>query len=113
MKDTQYILNVNQSPRTINYFNEECDGKAGAQYIFKFDNGYGASVVKHDFSYGHESGLWELAVIKFLPDSPLTFRSEDWNIEYDTPITDDVLGHLSNEGVQDALDEVERLVGEY
>ena len=32
------------------------------EYIF--DNGYGASVVRNQMSYGHEGGWFELAVIK-------------------------------------------------
>ena len=36
----------------------------GIQRIYKFDNGYGASVVKHKYSYGGDKGLWELAVIE-------------------------------------------------
>ena len=36
-----------------------------AHYIFKFDNGIGASVIKHIGSYGYDQDLWELATIKF------------------------------------------------
>ena len=32
----------------------------GIQRFFKFNNGYGASVIRHDSSYGSEKGLWEL-----------------------------------------------------
>lgn len=37
----------------------------GIQKIVKFDNMYGASVIKHKHSYGGDLGLWELAVIKY------------------------------------------------
>lgn len=33
----------------------------GVRYRFKFDNGYGASVICHMGSYGGKDGLWELA----------------------------------------------------
>jgi hypothetical protein len=69
----------------------------GVQRFYKFSNGYGASVVRHSFSYGGEDGLWELAVFK------------DGKICYDTPITDDVLGHLTEQMVNDALDRIEAL----
>jgi hypothetical protein len=67
----------------------------GVQHLAFYPNGYGASIVKHNFSYGHEDGLWELAVIKG--------TEEDWNICYDTHITSDVLGHLSESDVEDTL----------
>lgn len=69
-----------------------CNG--GIQYIFTAPNGYGASIVKHSFSYGGKNGLWELAVL--LGDA----------ICYDTPITDDVLGHLTEEEVNDTLKQI-------
>ena len=59
-----------------------------------FPNGYGVSVVKTPYSYGHEEGLYELAVLKGV--------EENWSICYDTEITNDVLGYLT----QDELDEV-------
>lgn len=56
----------------------------GVQRRYAFANGYGASVVRHPYSYGGSEGLWELAVIGI--DGALT---------YDTLITDDVIGHLT------------------
>jgi len=69
----------------------------GVQNVFKFDNGYSASVVRHSFSYGGSNGLWELAVLR-----------DGW-IVYDTPITDDVLGHLTESDVQAILAKIEAL----
>jgi len=57
-----------------------------------FENGYGVSVVWHSFSYGGNSGLYELAVL-----------DTDGEITYDTPVTDDVLGHLTPEGVTEKM----------
>lgn len=73
----------------------------GSQVIHKFENGYGASVVQHEFSYGSEDGLSELAVLKF--------DGDDWNLTYDTEITDDVIGYLTEEDVQDLLVRIEKL----
>ena len=36
----------------------------GIQKIYRFKNNFGASVVKHPYSYGGEKDLWELAVIE-------------------------------------------------
>lgn len=81
-----------------NYFvdsNVYCNGYA---YEFKFDNGYGASVIKHDYSYGGKSDLFELAVL----DSAK-------KIIYNTDITDDVIGWLTNEDVLDLLEQIKNL----
>lgn len=56
----------------------------GVQRTFKFDNGYGASVVQHSGSYGGPAGLWELAVL-----------GRSGRLTYETPITDDVIGRLT------------------
>jgi len=53
----------------------------GYQEIHKFENGYGASVVMGNGTYGGDRGLYELAVIKFGEDD------DDWEIIYNTPIT--------------------------
>jgi hypothetical protein len=71
------------------------------QKIYRFSNGYGASVVKHFGSYGAPRGLWELAVIKFVGPE-LT----DFVITYDTPITSDVLGHLYDLEVEELLTKI-------
>jgi len=73
----------------------------GDQSIHKFDNGWGASVVSNAMSYGGDSGLYELAVIKFTGD--------DWDINYDTSITNDVIGHLTEDKLQHILTEIEAL----
>ena len=74
----------------------------GIQYIFEADNGYGASIVQHDSSYGGKIGLWEMAVIKYNEDG-------EWKICYNTPITSDVLGHLDENEVMDYLTQIEQL----
>jgi len=55
---------------------------------YSFSNGYGASVVRNEMSYGHEGGYFELAVIK------------DDKLCYDTPITSDVIGWLTWDEVE-------------
>ena len=75
----------------------------GIQYMFRFENNYGASVVKHFGSYGHEDDLWELAVIKF------DAETGEWNLIYDTEITDDVLGCQTDEETRDLLKRIKEL----
>ena len=70
----------------------------GTQDIYEFHNGYGASVVSHAHSYGGNSGLFELAVLK------------NGDLCYDTPLTDDVIGWLNAEQVESYLAQIEDLV---
>ena len=69
----------------------------GVQARIRFDNGYGASIVKTDFSYGGKEGLYELAVI------------DDNGLNYKTPITDDVIGYLTEEEVTEYLYKIQNL----
>jgi hypothetical protein len=63
-----------------------------------FENGYGVSVVRHSFSYGGKSGLYELAVLDV-----------DGEITYDTPVTGDVIGYLTPEEVTKTMALVQKL----
>ena len=67
---------------------------------WEFDNGYGASVICHKYSYGNEDGLYELAVFK------------DGDITYDSPITNDVIGYLTPREVVMLLRDIEALPAE-
>ena len=79
-------------------------GMGGWQKIYRFKNGYGASVVFFPGSYGYENGLYELAVVKFCGDG-----DADYNLTYETPITDDVIGSLSEAEVDNTLLQIEAL----
>ena len=63
-----------------------------------FDNGYGASVVKHEHSYGGDNGLYELAVL-----------DNEGQICYDTTITNDVIGYLRPMDVTDVMEKIQQL----
>lgn len=81
-------------------FDEEYLG--GPHKVYKFPNNYGASVVKHKYSYGGKDGLWEIAVICFVDGN-------EWDIDYSTPITSDVLGYLTDEEVCETLEKIKNL----
>ncbi len=68
----------------------------GTQRLYRFDNGYGASVVRHAYSYGTE-----LAVIRW--------NGGDFDLVYDTPISADVIGHLTESEVGDLLRRISKL----
>lgn len=78
----------------------------GIQYLAKFPNNYGASIVQHSFSYGGDKGLWELAVIKYEEGET---NIDNFALTYKTPITNDVLGHLTDDQVNEILDKIEAL----
>ena len=75
---------------------------SGVQHVYEFPNGYGASVIKHDYSYGGKDGLWELAVLNFDLD-------REGALDYNTDITGDVIGYLSWKNVENYLQEIMEL----
>jgi hypothetical protein len=64
---------------------------------YKFDNGYGASVICNFGSYGGQDGLFEVAILK----------GDD--ICYDTNITNDVVGWCDFDKVAEILERVKNL----
>lgn len=83
----------------LQFTNKINDG-VGARVFFR--NGYGASVVKHKYSYGGPEGLYELVVIK---------GDEDvWVLTYETDVTSGVLGYLTEEDVESYLNQIEAIV---
>jgi hypothetical protein len=76
----------------------------GNQKVYKFENGYGASVISGGtYTYGGDEGLQELAVLKF-------YGTDEYELCYDTEITGDVLGYLSSQEVEALLKQIEELV---
>ena len=101
------FFEANGTPLKYEKFEKYYQGnKLPGQWIFEFENGYGASVIKHYGSYGYEEDLFELAVLKF------NNKKFDYTLVYDTPITDDVLGYLTNEKVMEYLEQIKNLKGE-
>jgi hypothetical protein len=68
------------------------------QKTYTFDNGYGASVICNQSSYGNTDGLFELAVL-----------DKNGDICYDTPITSDVIGYMTHDHVARVLKDIESL----
>ena len=73
----------------------------GVQMVYKFENGYGASVVRFPFSYGGYLGLWEMALLKFK-------SSEDGELLCEIVYREDFAGgdvarHLSDKDVTELL----------
>ena len=79
-------------------FQEKKQIHDGDQWLFKYDNGYGASVVQHSGSYGGKNGLYEIAVL-----------DSDGEMSYTTPITDDVIGYADEVKLYETLDRIKSL----
>jgi len=84
---------------TIKYgYAEQHEMMGGIRRVYRFENSrYGASVVCHEGSYSSPGGKWELAVL----------YGDD--LCYTTPITDDVIGHLTDSEVQKILARIDTL----
>ena len=65
--------------------------------VIKFENGYSASIISHDYSYGGQSGLFEVGILY------------DGILVYDTHITKDTIGWLDFAGVAATLKDIEEL----
>ena len=76
------------------YITSRKEEHGGVKLRFAFPNGYGASVIRHYGSFGFEDGLWEMAVL------------HDDSLCYDTRITSDVIGRMTDSEVSDALSEI-------
>lgn len=72
-----------------------------AHYIF--DNNYGVSVVRGPYTHGGLKGLYELAVLYIAPDS------NESELVYDTPVTNNVEGYLTPDDVTKLMKQVEAL----
>lgn len=95
-KDNDNTLHIPIADRTKN---------GGTQQLYRFPNGYGASVVRGPYTYGGPEGLFELAVISFDRDE----SRAGYRLNYDTEITDDVLGYLTHEDVHSLLGRIAAL----
>lgn len=81
---------------TYKEFPEIHDGK---QLLADYPNNYGASVIQNRYSYGGREGLYEIAV-RHLPSDTLC---------YATPVTNDVIGYLSEDEVVATLHKIAAL----
>ena len=66
----------------------------GIALLVKCKNGYDASIICCDGSMGGPSGLYEIAVVR------------NGNIVYNTPITNDVIGYLTENRVVDTVNQI-------
>jgi len=76
-------------------------GEGVALNVFFEGRCFGASIIRNNFSYGAEEGLFEIVVIEG--------DNDVWELVYDTPITEDVMGYCDAEEVVDVLNDIKEL----
>lgn len=64
----------------------------------QFDNGYGTSVVRHEYSYGGKKGMYELAVL-----------DNTGEISYSTSVASDVVGWLTESDVTELMEKIQKI----
>ena len=74
------------------------------QKLYRFDNGFGASVIRGEYTYGGDEGNWELAVLKF-------DGKGGYSLAYPKQICadEDVIGWLNDDQVDDLLVKIANL----
>ena len=86
------------------YLHKKIKGEGSVQYLFRFENGYGASIVKNLGSWGRNQDLWELAVISWPEESDM------FKIVFDIrSVTMDVVGWLNDDDVNMLLEKIMQL----
>ena len=88
----------------VSFFDD--DVNYGKHYIFKFENGYGASVIKNNMSKGFDKDLWELAIIKF--ENPI-ISEKGFEIVYTTELTHTTVGDLTDKDVCEYLRKIKEI----
>ena len=79
------------------YLVEKYEMHGGVQYKYLFPNGFGASLIKHEGSYGFDKGLWEIAPLG-KEDEFIGMSVLGWY--------DDVKGHLTAKESKSVLNEI-------
>ena len=84
----------------------------GFQKIYRFDNNFGASVAQFKTScgsfgsYSDNEEEMELAVLYWENKEN---QDGDYSLNHTTEITDDVIGHLKEEEVEEILQKIKKL----
>lgn len=89
---------------------EDCImGYSGIHYIFRFNNGFGASVIKCFGSHGYEQDLWELGIILFEEENKKA--TDEYVLWYPYTILkgNDVLGCLNDSQIIEVLKKIKNL----
>ena len=75
----------------------------GICMLFKFPNNYGATVIRHDKSFGGKAGLFELLALEFESDN------HSLKIDQNSVLWDNAIGCLFWEEVIEILEDIKNL----
>jgi hypothetical protein len=93
------VFDIDFHDKITSVTEESDDVAASTQVVFKFTNGYSASVIQGRYTYGGDRGLFEMAVL-----------DPSGHIDYENPVTpDDVAGYLSVAEVKEKLHQLAHL----
>lgn len=92
---------MSKSLETIKSALELAAGAGDVQERVTFPNGRGVSIIRNSYSSGHANGLFEVAVL-----------DASGEMDYSTPVTDDVLGYLTVDDVLQVMLQVAELPAE-
>jgi len=90
-------MNTLLATSPLSEYGHLAEARFGERALFEFPNGFGASLIRSEFSYGGRNGEFEIAVLK------------NGHITYETPITNDVLGYLSMAEAHATLEQIYNL----
>jgi hypothetical protein len=94
-------MELENSGQALEVFRAELEKTGDHMERVMFPNGYGVSIIRHDYSYGGKAGLFEVGVL-----------GKDGELTYKTPVTGDVLGWQSVDEVLAAMKQVADLSDE-
>jgi hypothetical protein len=87
ISDLQYLIDIGEPKHT-----------KGIRMLFKFPNGYQASCIQNDWSYGGGQELWEVAAIN--PEGNIIALEGQLDI---------VMGWLDDEAAEAAVERIRKL----
>lgn len=110
-KPINFSLHANEFEEyLLDVIERDVAGHKGIQYIYKFRNGYGASVVKMYGSYGYENDNWELAVILFETEDDILKFSDYMVVKpYEICRGEPILGNLRDRDVRRIFKKIQEL----
>ena len=98
----RYVRQITEENQKMSKTNYVVSREVSIKY--RFPNGYGAYVVNNSNIYGVEEVFYSIAVLKYHSDD-----NDDHTIDYETPVTNDVIGWVHADDLDKHLAKIESL----